>query len=281
MKIEFKYIPTNGIKLHTALAGPESGEPVILLHGFPEAWFGWEKQITALAEAGFRVIAPDQRGYNLSDKPAGVESYQVKSLVKDIIGLAKALDLDSFHLAGHDWGAMVAWSLASIVPRRIKRLVIANVPHPEVFSSYLRSHPSQMLKSWYMFFFQLPGIPEGFVKSSNWNFLVSALPGYWGEDQYSRYREAWSQPGAITAMINWYRASLGRSRGSVKPALVEPETLIIWGKKDPHLSWQMAGLSLELCRQGELVYLEDASHWVQHDKAAQVSDLLIDHYKGV
>ena len=125
--------------MHTALAGPADGEPVILLHGFPEAWFGWENQIEALANAGFRVIVPDQRGYNLSSKPVGVENYQTRSLVKDIVGLAKTLGLDSFHLAGHDWGAMIAWSLAMVVPRRIKRLAIANVPHPAVFTSYLRT----------------------------------------------------------------------------------------------------------------------------------------------
>lgn len=278
MRIDFEHLSTNGIKLHTALAGPAAGHPIILLHGFPEAWFGWEEQILALAEAGFRVIAPDQRGYNLSDKPAGVESYRTRTLVKDILGIAKTLGLESFHLGGHDWGAMVAWALASTFPRRVKRLAIANVPHPAVFSSYLRSHPSQLLKSWYMFFFQLPGLPEQFVKAGSWKFLVSALPEGWQAPQYDRYRAAWSQPGAITAMINWYRANLGASQQIKSPSLVEPETLIIWGKKDPHLSWQMAGLSLELCQRGELVYLEDATHWVQHDRADQVSQLLVEHF---
>ncbi len=278
MSIEFKHIPTNGIQLHTALAGPESGEPVILLHGFPEAWFGWEEQILALAEAGFRVITPDQRGYNLSSKPAGIENYRTRKLVKDILGLAKTLNLDNFYLAGHDWGALVAWSLAAVFPRKIKRLAIGNVPHPDVFTSYLRSHPAQMLKSWYTFFFQLPGIPERFVKAGNWRFLVKSLPDYWGEQEYNRYRNAWSQPGALSAMINWYRANIGGPQESRKPSLVEPKTLIIWGKKDPYLIWQMAGLSLELCREGELVYLKDATHWVQHDQADQVSRLLIDHF---
>lgn len=276
--LRFEHIPTNGIKLHTALAGPLDGEPVILLHGFPEAWFGWENQIEPLAKAGFRVIVPDQRGYNLSDKPAGIENYSIRSLVKDILGLAKALGLKNFHLAGHDWGAMVAWSLAIIAPRRIKRLAIANVPHPSVFNSYLRSHPSQMIKSWYMMFFQLPGIPERFVKASNWKFMVSAMPGYWEEKQYNRYREAWGQPGAIRAMINWYRAVSLFSRNQNTSTLVEPETLIMWGKKDPHLSWQMAELSLKHCRRGELVIFDDATHWVQHDKSTQVCKVLIDHF---
>jgi pimeloyl-ACP methyl ester carboxylesterase len=278
LNLKFRYLPTNGIQLHTALAGPEKGEPVILLHGFPEAWFGWEKQINSLAEAGFRVIAPDQRGYNLSDKPAGVESYRIRSLVKDILGLARSLGLKNFNLAGHDWGAMVAWSLALTVPRRVKRLAIANVPHPAVFARYLRSHPSQMLRSWYIAFFQLKGLPEKFVKAANWRFLAAALPDYWVEDQLERYRESWSQPGAITAMINWYRAAGLGSQSGRSPSIVEPETLIIWGQQDPHLSWQMAELSLEHCRQGELVLFKDASHWVQHDRPEEVGQLLIEHF---
>jgi len=282
MNLRFERIPTNGIKLHTALVGPTDGEPVILLHGFPEAWFGWENQIEPLANAGFRVIVPDQRGYNLSDKPAGVENYSTRSLIKDILGLAKTLGMENFHLAGHDWGAIVAWSLAMTVPRRINRLAIANVPHPSVFTSYLRSHPSQMIKSWYAMFFQLPGLPERFVKAANWKFLISAMPDYWDENQYNRYRVAWEQPGAITAMINWYRASFGGSSSmavskSIKK--INPKTLIIWGKKDPHLSHQMAQMSLEYCQDGKLVYFEDATHWVQHDKPEVVSQLLIDHFK--
>ena len=278
MDITFQQIPTNGVQLHTALSGPPDGEPVILLHGFPEAWFGWESQIQALAGAGFQVIAPDQRGYNLSAKPTGVENYRIEALVGDILGLAGTLALDQFNLAGHDWGAMVAWNLAISHPQRVKRLAVANVPHPGVFARYLRTHPSQMLKSWYAAFFQLPALPEALCRAGNWRFLVQALPGDWNKERYNRYRTAWEQPGAITAMINWYRASfqIGRSQGAVQP--IEPETLIIWGKKDPYLSWEMAERSLDHCRDGRLEIFGDATHWVQHDRAEEVSQLLIDHF---
>jgi pimeloyl-ACP methyl ester carboxylesterase len=279
MRIEFEYIQTNGIRLHTALAGPSDGEPVILLHGFPESWFGWEKQIEPLIDAGFRVIIPDQRGYNLSDKPEGIENYHVELLVKDILGLADALGVETFHLAGHDWGAIIAWSLALSSPERIKHLAIANVPHPAVFKSYIRSHPAQMLKSWYMLFFQLPGIPERFTKARNWKFMTSAMPDHFSEDTLDHYREAWGQPGAITAMINWYRATFGSSRSSRSSNSIQPKTLIIWGKQDPHLSHQMAALSLEHCKDGKLVLIDNATHWVQHDEASRVSHLLIDHFK--
>ncbi len=279
MTIKFEFLEANGIRLHTALAGPENGKPLFLLHGFPEAWFGWEKQIEPLVQAGFRVIVPDQRGYNLSDKPAGVGQYKMDILVDDILGLADKLGYDKFYLAGHDFGAMVSWSLALHAPERVKRMVIANVPHPAIFKSYLNAHPAQMLKSWYAMFFQIPGLPERFVKGGNWKFLVGAMPDYWGEVEYDRYRNAWSQPGAITAMINWYRATFSSKGSSRTSNEIQPPTLIIWGKKDPHLSYQMAPLSLEYCEDGKLVYFEDATHWVQHDKAVEVSQLLIDHFQ--
>lgn len=279
MTIQFRTISTNGIQLNTALAGPEKGEPVILLHGFPEAWFGWENQIASLVDAGFRVIVPDQRGYNLSDKPAGVNNYQMDLLVDDILGLADSLGYGQFHLAGHDFGAMVSWSLALRAPERIKRLVIANVPHPAVFKPYLKTHPAQILKSWYAFFFQLPGLPELMVKANNWRFLTTAMPDYFSNREKDRYREAWEQPGAITGMINWYRSTFGTSKSTRPTNQVQPPTLIIWGKRDPHLSHEMADLSLEFCQDGKLVYFKDATHWVQHDKAAEVSQLLIEHFK--
>jgi len=281
MTLSFETIKTNGIQLHCALAGPKDGDPVLLLHGFPESWFGWENQVEPLVGAGFRVIVPDQRGYNLSDKPVGTDQYKMEILVDDILGLADKLDYDKFFLAGHDFGAMVSWSLALHAPDRVKRMVIANVPHPAVFRSYLRSHPTQMLKSWYAMFFQLPNLPERFVKAANWKFLIEAMPDYWSEDQFDRYREAWSQPGAITAMINWYRATFSQSGKTRKSDTIQPPTLIVWGKNDPHLSHQMASLSLEHCQDGKLVYFEDASHWVQHDKAPAVSQLLIDHFKDM
>lgn len=281
MTLQFEHITTNGIRLHTALAGLENGPPVITLHGFPEAWFGWENQIQTLAGEGFRVIAPDQRGYNLSDKPAGIRSYRIEQLVNDILGLADACDLDQFHLVGHDWGALVSWALALSAPKRVKRLAIANVPHPAVFRDYLRTHPAQMLRSWYAGFFQIPFLPELISRAGNWRFLIQAMPEYWSEEQQRRYRAAWSQPGAIRAMINWYRAAARVKSVQDLPTIVDPPTIIIWGKQDPHLSYQMAPLSLAYCRFGELVMIEDASHWVQHDKPDTVSRLLIEHFQGV
>jgi pimeloyl-ACP methyl ester carboxylesterase len=278
MKIEFKYIETNEIHLHTALAGPEDGQPVLLLHGFPDAWFGWEAQIGPLEDAGFRVIVPDQRGYNLSDKPNGAASYKMGVLVEDILGLADAFGYERFDLAGHDFGAMVSWNLAMRHPERIKRLVIANVPHPKVMGSYLRSHPKQMLKSWYAFFFQIPKLPEWAVRMNNWRFLISAMPKAFTKEERSRYRDAWGHPGAITGMINWYRASLrgmGRSAGASK---IQVPTLVLWGKQDPHISYEMASLSVEMCEEGRLVTFEDATHWVLYDEPKATSKYIVQHF---
>jgi epoxide hydrolase 4 len=158
-------VPTNGIRLHAVTAGPSDGSPVILLHGFPEFWYSWRKQIHPLAEAGFRVIAPDQRGYNLSDKPEGIGNYQLDILVEDILGLMDSLGIEKAAVVGHDWGAIVAWALALQYPDRLDRLVILNVPHPGVSKSVIKSVPKQILKSWYIAFFQLPFVPE---------FLLSA-----------------------------------------------------------------------------------------------------------
>ncbi|MFC2046262.1 alpha/beta fold hydrolase [Chloroflexota bacterium] len=278
MTLAFERLPTNGIRLHTALAGPEDGDPVLLLHGFPDAWFGWEAQIEALAEAGFRVVAPDQRGYNLSDKPRGVANYEMGTLLNDVLGLADVFGYERFCLAGHDFGAMVAWNLAMRHPERLRRLAIANVPHPAVMGDFLRRNPSQMRKSWYALFFQLPHLPERVVRANNWRFLISAMPDDLTETERDCYREAWAVPGAMTGMINWYRASLRSLRRSKGTPQIRVPALILWGQQDPHISYAMAPLSADLCQDCRLVTFDDASHWVLHDKPKEVSQLLIEHF---
>jgi epoxide hydrolase 4 len=278
MALNFEYITTNGIRLHTVLAGPEDGDPVFLLHGFPDAWFGWEAHIKPLTDAGFRVIVPDQRGYNLSDKPKGYANYTMSTLVDDILGLADALGYDRFYLAGHDFGAMVSWNLAMRHPERAKRLVIANVPHPNVLGNYLRSHPKQILKSWYAIFFQIPKLPEWAVKLKNWHFLISAMPNSLTKEKRNRYRDAWGQPGAMTGMINWYRTSLRGMGKSAAISKIQVPTLILWGKQDPHISYEMASLSVEMCEEGSLVTFEDATHWVLHDEAEAISKHIVQYF---
>jgi pimeloyl-ACP methyl ester carboxylesterase len=201
----------------------------------------------------------------------------MNTLVGDVLGLADALGYERFHLSGHDFGAMVSWNLAMRHPGRLKRLVIANVPHPVVMRDYLRTHPSQMLKSWYAFFFQLPRLPEQAVRANNWRFLISAMPAYLTEEERGRYRKAWSQTGAMTGMINWYRALVQSSPRSTASPQIRTPTLVLWGRQDPHLSYEMAPLSVALCDDGRLVTFEDATHWVMQDKPTKVSQEMIKH----
>jgi epoxide hydrolase 4 len=281
MELEHNYIETNGIKLHVAQAGPKSGVPVMLLHGFPEFYYGWRKQIPALIEAGCRVIVPDQRGYNLSDKPKGVKSYHIYTLVDDIIGLIDALGYEKVNLVGHDWGAVVAWTLAILHPERLHRLSIMNVPHPAVMKRFLQRDLEQIRRSWYVFFFQLPWLPEAGMKQDNWRGAVSTLRGsgkihtFTNED-IEKYKEAWSQPGAMTAMINWYRAIIRYQPSMPKDMRIKVPTLMMWGMKDFALSHRMARPSMDYVDEGNLILFPDATHWVHLDAAEEVNHYLID-----
>jgi pimeloyl-ACP methyl ester carboxylesterase len=281
MAIEHDHIRTNGIRLHVVQAGPKSRIPVILLHGFPEFWYGWRKQIPAIADAGFRVVVPDQRGYNLSDKPKGIRSYRLDELVNDIVGLIDALDYEKVNVVGHDWGAIVAWTLAYRHPERLQHLSIINVPHPVVMRQFLRSDFEQMRRSWYAAFFQLPWLPEMGMRANHWRGATLALRGsgkihtFTNED-IKRYKEAWSQPGAITAMINWYRAAARYPRQIPKEMRIHVPTLILWGMKDVTLTHRMAHPSLDHCDDGDLIFFPDATHWVQHEVADVVNQFLID-----
>lgn len=281
MELEHSTIETNGIKLHVVEAGPKSGVPVVLLHGFPEFWYGWRNQIPALVAAGCRVIVPDQRGYNLSDKPKGVKSYSVFTLVKDIIGLIDALGYEKVNLVGHDWGAVVAWALAILHPERLHRLSIMNVPHPAVMKRFLQRDLEQIRRSWYVFFFQLPWLPESGMRQDNWRGAQRALRGSGKIDTFTtddvvKYKEAWSRPGAMTAMINWYRAIMRYQPPMPKDLRVKVRTLMMWGMKDFALSHRMARPSMDYVDEGNLIFFPEATHWVQHDAAEEVNHYLVD-----
>lgn len=279
--LEEQFIITNGVQLHIVMAGPKSGPPVILLHGFPEFWRGWVNQVPALVDAGCRVIMPDQRGYNLSDKPLGAKAYNMHELVNDIIGLIDALDYEKVNLVGHDWGAAVAWMTAIWHPERIYRLGILNVPHPAVMKRFLLRDLEQIRRSWYIFFFQLPWLPEAGMGAVNWRGAERALRGsgkihtFTNED-IEEYKEAWSQPGAMTAMINWYRAVVRYQSRITNDMRVKIPTLMMWGMKDVALSHRMARLSMDFVDEGNLIFFPEATHWIQHDAAAEVNQYLVD-----
>jgi len=282
-KLEHVNLPTNGIHLHVVQTGSRYGSLVILLHGFPEFWYGWRKQIQPLADAGFRVWVPDQRGYNLSDKPRGIAAYKIDELARDVVGLMDAAGVDKCYIAGHDWGAAVAWWVALHYPNRLQKLAILNVPHPAVMMQTLSSSLTQLKKSWYMFFFQIPFLPEAILRNNDWERMVgmlknSATPGTFSNDDIEQYIHAWWRKDAITSMLNWYRAVLQMPPKLSADQRVRIPTLLLWGANDIALDRQMAQPSLELCDQGKLVLFENSSHWVQYDESEMVNKYLLDFF---
>ena len=278
--MDHQFIETNGIRLHVLQEGPQEGPLVILLHGFPEFSYGWRQQMPYLASAGYRVWAPDQRGYNLSDKPDGLASYSLDELATDVVGLIDAAGQKQVFLVGHDWGAGVAWWVAAKYPDRLSRMVVMNVPHGAVMQKHLRSNFAQLRKSWYMFFYQLPWLPEKLAQRQDWKMAVEALtkssrPGTFTDSDLDQYRAAWSQPKAFRSMLNWYRAMLQKPPRPPASARITVPTLLIWGAQDKFLGREMAQPSIDLCDDGRLVFIEDATHWVHHEQADLVNKLIV------
>ncbi|PKN92267.1 MAG: alpha/beta hydrolase [Chloroflexi bacterium HGW-Chloroflexi-6] len=278
---EHTYLQINDqIRLHIVLAGPPQGKPVLLLHGFPEFWYGWRAQIMALAAKGYRVIAPDQRGYNLSSAPKDVASYAMENLSQDVIVLLDHYGIEKVFLVGHDWGAAVAWTVAILHPERIEKLAILNVPHPSVMMRTLTKSPRQMLKSWYIGFFQIPGLADWLMSRRNFSGMITMLkssgkPTTFSAEELAEYRKAYANSGGLTGMINWYRALVRFRPHMPRKHRLEMPVLILWGKNDIALSAKMAEDSLKYCQNGELIFFENATHWVQHDEAKAVTNELL------
>jgi pimeloyl-ACP methyl ester carboxylesterase len=280
-RLDYARIPTNGITLNVAQAGPEAGPLVILLHGFPESSYGWRSQIGPLAGAGFRVLAPDQRGYGSSDKPRGLHAYSLDTLVDDLIGLIDASGRDRAVVIGHDWGGIVVWRALARHPSRFDRAVIVNGPHPEVILREIRANPGQLLKSWYTLFFQIPWVPEKLLARKNFRWLVKAMerssrPGTFSEADFEHYRQGWSEQGAIRSMVNWYRAGFRIKLPRDPDSLIPVPTLILWGEDDRFLGRGVARSSYAQCEQVHLEWIELATHWVQHEQPDRVNRLILE-----
>jgi epoxide hydrolase 4 len=268
----------NGIKLHSYEQGVAGNNIIIFLHGFPEYGGAWQKQLNFMAQNGYYAIAPDQRGYNLSSKCKEVKAYLIDHLIADILALINKLTTNQVTLVGHDWGGAVAWELTIRFPDLLNRLVIMNMPHPAVMAQTLKSNPKQIRKSWYMGLFQFPVLPELICRSRNYKLLEHSLTSTsnkttFSEEEIANYKNAWRQPGALTSMINWYRAA---KYYSSKDIIINIPTLIIWGKNDHFLNAGMAQSSIERCTNGKLVMMNDATHWLHHEKPDQVNRLILD-----
>jgi pimeloyl-ACP methyl ester carboxylesterase len=276
---EHRYADLGDVRLHYVERG--EGPLVVLLHGFPEFWFEWREQIPALVDAGFRVVAPDMRGYNLSSKPRGISAYKGDVVAKDIADLIHHLGEERAVVVGHDWGAAIAWWLAMEHPDVVKRLVILNVPHPKRMLQGFRNL-RQLRKSWYMFFCQLPFIPEKGIARDRFGafrraFKTDPVRPY-TDAEIDRYVESWRQPGAITAMLNYYRAAFRRTspRAVANLPKIDAPVLVIWGKLDSVLGSELAEPPPELVPNARVEWLPDASHWSPHDEPEKVNRLLID-----
>jgi pimeloyl-ACP methyl ester carboxylesterase len=296
------YANVNGIRLHYAESG--SGDNlVILLHGFPEFWYSWRHQLTALGKS-YRVVAPDMRGYNLSDKPARVEDYRLEVLVDDVVGLIKYFGVEKAAIVAHDWGAGVAWAVAQKYPERVSKLAVLQVPPAAVWRANLSLR--QLLRSWYMFFFQLPRIPEWTIGRKDFAALDRTFKetvvrkDTFSDADIEIYKEALRRPGALTAAVNYYRANVrrlmskrnakdtperdghrsearvGQARHSGEGRIRVP-TLFIFGEQDFAI---LPATVRDIKNHIEAPYHElriaDSGHWVQNEAVAEVNEALID-----
>jgi pimeloyl-ACP methyl ester carboxylesterase len=288
---EHRYANVNNIRLHYVIAG--KGKLIMFLHGFPEFWYEWKNQ---LAEFGrdYQAVAPDMRGYNLSSKPAEVEQYRIKYLVNDVRALAEHLGHKKFILVAHDWGGGVAWPFAMRHPEYLEKLVIINAVHPTIFMRELRDNPVQQRASQYILTYRTPGA-EGILSRNDYALLAGNLladglaQGYFTEGDKKAYIEAWSQPGALTGGLNYYRAAhLGSFTGerddslSSGPSLstVDVPTLVIWGEKD---KWLLVGNLEGLERYVPNLTIRripDGSHWVIHEKPTLVNSYIREFVGG-
>jgi epoxide hydrolase 4 len=280
--IRHEFADLDGIRLHYAAAG--EGDLILFAHGFPEFWYAWRNQLEEFGRTHL-AVAPDLRGYNLSSKPPRVEDYAMPLLVEDLRRLAAHLGKQKFTLVGHDWGGVVAWAFAMSHPQLLDRLVIINAPHPGIFERELANNPEQRKASQYILVFRTP-MAEMMLKALTYSALVSSVlddglkKGYFTEEDKRAYLEAWSQPGALTGGLNYYRAAplgsfVGRKAGDMSSELpslnVRVPTLVIWGEKDVYLlTSNLNGLE-QYVPDLTVKRVPDASHWVIHEKPGVVN----------
>jgi pimeloyl-ACP methyl ester carboxylesterase len=275
--IRHETVAANGLRFHVARAG--AGPLMLFLHGFPEYWGMWRPLLEHFGARGWCAAAPDLRGYNLSEKPAAVEAYRAKHLVADVLALAAHYTKDKFVLVAHDWGGAVAWGLAISHPERLSKLVMLNSPHPYVFWRELCNNPAQQKASEYMLLFRLAKA-ERVLSENGYARLLAWFPGL-DPDYRRELIEAWSQPGALTGGLNYYRASPlyppsaddpGPQKLQLKPEdfVVRVPTLVLWGERDPALlTGCLDGLEA-LVPDLKLVRVPEATHWIARERTDQV-----------
>jgi len=281
-RVHHRFAQVGGIRMHYAewADAPQGAPLVVLLHGFPEFWYSWRHQLVALGEAGYRVVAPDLRGFGRSDKPKGIDAYQIETLADDVAELIRALGAEQASVVGHDWGGVVAWWHSIRHPEQVRTLSILNCPHPGL-QSRMMSDPAQLRRSGYMLFFQLPRIPEQRIRRNDHAYIRAMLrndpttPGAFTEDDVQRYADA-LDPASTTAALNYYRAYMRRGtklQKALRP--IDRPTQVLWGTADRYLGLEYATPPTRWVWDVRVEKLEGYSHWVQVDAAAQVNKRLL------
>ncbi|MBW2372492.1 MAG: alpha/beta hydrolase [Deltaproteobacteria bacterium] len=273
--LERRFVDVGEVELHVVLAGPADGPPVVLLHGFPEFWYAWRGPLAVLARAGFRVIVPDQRGYNRSAKPSERSAYRVDRLADDVAGLIEALGYEDAFLAGHDWGGGVAWQTTLRHPERVRRLVVLDTPHPRAIEGYESQGDSI---DWYRTFILLPWIPEWAARVGNWKLLsnslrATSLPGTFPERVMDQFRTAWDREGAVSSMADWYRANT-EPLPPEGDGRVSCPTLVLLAPGDLYIPSDLTRRSMRFLDAGRLHELERGTHWAIQEEPEIVGGLL-------
>jgi pimeloyl-ACP methyl ester carboxylesterase len=285
--IKHDYAQLDGVRLHYAECGRGNEELVLLLHGFPEFWYSWRNQLSALGKC-YHAVAPDMRGYNLSDKPQRVEDYRIDLLVEDVIGLIHHLGASKAAVVGHDWGGGVAWAVAHKYPRHVSKLVVFQVPPAAAWRANITFR--QLRRSWYMFFFQLPRVPEWSIRRNNFAGLervfkdTVARKGSFSDRDIELYKEAMRQPGALTASINYYRANVRRlmfrrrdENNAKRHGRIRVPTLFIFGEQDfAIIPETVRGVGNYVDAPYREVRIPDSGHWVQNEAVDEVNSVLLD-----
>jgi pimeloyl-ACP methyl ester carboxylesterase len=267
---------TNGIRMHYVTEG--TGPLIVLLHGFPEFWYSWRQQIPYLAQCGYQVVAPDLRGYNESDKPRA--GYDIPTLLRDIVGLIRGQGQEKAIIIGHDWGGVLAWAFALTYPDRTERLIVLNAPHPRAFQRELRT-PKQLRKSWYVFAFQIPWLPEYLLGRNHAAMIAKMIYGSavhkeaFPPEVLAHYRDAMSKPGVLRAAISYYRSLFLHPRsGSATGKIITAPTLLIWGEQDIALDIALTEGLEPWVPHLQVRRIADSGHWVSQEKPEQVNALI-------
>lgn len=270
------YIVTNGVRLHYVTQG--EGPLMLMLHGFPEFWYSWRHQIPEFAK-DYKVVAVDLRGYNDSEKPKEQSAYVMAEFIKDVAGIIRGLGYKSCVLVGHDWGGAIAWCFAYSHPEMVQKLIVLNIPHPIKFTEGLMN-PQQLMRSSYIFFFQLPLVPELAIQANDYQAIERTLRGMavdkttFSDEDIEKYKNAMAKRGALTAALNYYRNLFQGFLFGKKWGVLEVPTLMIWGEDDIPLGKELTYGTDAYVRDFQLRYIPNCSHWVQQERPVLVNQYM-------